>query len=300
MGARDLGALLVLGALWGASYMFIRVAVPALGPFTLMGLRVALAASILALYAAVLARGMPKLRSRWKEFLFVGATNSAIPFSLIAAAEIELTASLAAILNSTTALFAAVVAAVWIGEALTTKKVFGLVVGLAGVAVLVGWDPVPLSGVVLLSVAAMLAASLSYAIGGVYVKRTFAGVPPLAMAIGQHAGAALLLLPLAAASLPEEAPPLPAALCALALTLLSTVLAYLLYFRLIQNVGPTKTLTVTFLIPVFGLLFGVLLLGEPVGLGTLVGLGIILYGVALVTEVRLRGVKERDHPPSRG
>src|SRR3712207_2998865 len=212
MGPRDLGALLLLGTLWGASYMFIRVAVPALGPFTLMGLRVALAASILALYAAVLARGMPKLRSRWKEFLIVGATNSAIPFSLIAAAEIELTASLAAILNSTTALFTGVVAAAWIGEALTMKKIFGLVLGLAGVAVLVGWDPVPLSGIVLLSVGAMLVASLSYAIGGVYVKRTFAGVPPLAMAIGQHTGAAFLLLPLAAVSLPEKAPPLPAAL----------------------------------------------------------------------------------------
>src|SRR3712207_3353750 len=107
MGARDLGALVLLAALWGASYMFIRVAVPALGPFTLMGLRVALAASILALYAAIIAREMPKFRSRWREYLVVGTTNSAIPFSLIAAAEIELTASLAAILNSTTALFVA-------------------------------------------------------------------------------------------------------------------------------------------------------------------------------------------------
>jgi drug/metabolite transporter (DMT)-like permease len=291
MGVRDLGALLLLGALWGASYMFIRVAVPALGPFALMGMRVALAASVLTLYAAVLARSMPKLRSRWKEFMIVGATNSAIPFTLIAAAEIELTASLAAILNSTTALFAAVVAAVWIGEALTIRKVFGLVMGLVGVAVLVGWDPIPLNSIVLLSVGAMLAASLAYAVGGVYVKRTFAGVPPLAMAIGQQTGAAFLLVPLAAVSLPEEAPPLPAALSALALTLLSTAVAYLLYFRLIENVGPTKTLTVTFLIPVFGLFFGVLLLGEPVGVGTLVGFGIILYSVALVTEVRLRGAK---------
>ena len=300
MGIRDLGSLLLLGALWGASYMFIRVAVPALGPFTLMGLRVAVAASILALYAGVLAREIPKLRSRWREFLIVGTTNSAIPFSLIAAAEIELTASLAAILNSTTALFAAVVAALWIGEALTMKKIFGLVIGLAGVAVLVGWDPIPLSGIVLLSVAAMLAASLSYAVGGVYVKRTFAGVPPLAMAIGQNAGAAVLLLPLAAVSLPHRVPPLPAVLCALALTVLSTALAYLLYFRLIEDVGPTKTLTVTLLLPVFDLLFGVLLLGDPTGVGTLVGTGIILYGVALVTEVRLGGAKVDDHPASRG
>jgi drug/metabolite transporter (DMT)-like permease len=289
MGARDLGALILLAALWGASYIFIRVAVPALGPFVLMGARVALASGALTLYAVILARGMPKFRSRWKEFLIVGATNSAIPFTLIAAAEIELTASLAAILNSTTALFVAVVAAVWIGESLTVKKVAGLLLGFAGVVVLVGWDPVPLNGAVLLAVGAMLAASLSYAVGGVYVKRTFAGVSPLAMTIGQQGAAAAILLPLAAASLPGEAPPLPAALSALALALLCTAVAYLLYFRLIENVGPTKTLAVTFLIPVFGLLFGVVLLGEPVGLGTIVGFAIISYGVALVTEIRLLG-----------
>jgi drug/metabolite transporter (DMT)-like permease len=287
MGARDLAALILLAALWGASYIFIRVAVPALGPLVLMGARVALASGALALYAVILARGMPKFRSRWKEFLIVGATNSAIPFTLIAAAEIKLTASLAAILNSTTALFVAVVAAVWIGESMTVKKVMGLLLGFAGVVVLVGWDPVPLNGAVLLAVGAMLAASLSYAVGGVYVKRTFAGVSPLAMTIGQQGAAAVILLPLAAVSLPGEAPPLPAALSALALALLCTAVAYLLYFRLIENVGPTKTLAVTFLIPVFGLLFGVVLLDEPVGLGTLVGFAIISLGVALVTEVRL-------------
>ena len=294
MGARDLGALILLAALWGASYIFIRVAVPALGPFVLMGARVALASGALALYAVLLARGMPKFRTRWKEFLIVGATNSAIPFTLIAAAEIELTASLAAILNSTTALFVAVVAAVWIGESLTAKKVIGLLLGFAGVVVLVGWDPVPLNGAVLLAVGAMLCASLSYAVGGVYVKRTFAGVSPLAMTIGQQGAAAAILLPLAAVSLPGEPPPLPAALSALALALLCTAVAYLLYFRLIENVGPTKTLAVTFLIPVFGLLFGVVLLDEPVGVGTLVGFAIISYGVALVTEIRLgkgRGAK---------
>jgi drug/metabolite transporter (DMT)-like permease len=287
MGARDLGALILLAALWGASYIFIRVAVPALGPFVLMGARVALASGALAVYAVILARGMPKFRSRWKEFLIVGATNSAIPFTLIAAAEIKLTASLAAILNSTTALFVAVVAAVWIGESLTVRKVVGLLLGFVGVVVLVGWDPVPLNGAVLLAVGAMLAASLSYAVGGVYVKRTFAGVSPLAMTIGQQGAAAVILLPLAAVSLPGEAPPLPAALSALALALLCTAVAYLLYFRLIENVGPTKTLAVTFLIPVFGLLFGVVLLDEPVGLGTLVGFAIISLGVALVTEIRL-------------
>ena len=282
MGARDLGALLLLGALWGGSFIFIRVAVPALGPFVLMDLRVGLAALAL---CAVAAGRLPKVWTRWKEFLIIGTLNSAIPFSLIAAAEINLTASLAAILNSTTVLFTAVVAAVWTGEALTAKKVVGVVLGIIGVAVLVGWDPIALNGAVLLSVGAMLGASLSYALAAVYVKRTFAGIPPLTMAIGQPAAAALLLFPLAAVSLPGEPPSVDVTLSVLGLALLSTAVAYMLYFRLIENVGPTSTVTVTLLVPVFGLLFGVLLLNEPFGLGTIAGMGIILSSVVLVTGI---------------
>jgi drug/metabolite transporter (DMT)-like permease len=291
MNAREFGALILLGALWGASFLFIRVAVPALGPFVLMELRVGLAALALTLYAATLAR-TPELRTRWKQFLTIGAVNAAIPFSLIAIAEINLTASLAAILNSTTALFAPLVAAAWIGESLATRQIVGLVSGIVGVAVLVGWDPIPLNAAVLLSVMAMLVASLSYALGGVYAKRTFAGVPSMTLAIGQQAAAAALLLPLAIATLPGEVPSRVAALCVLGLALLCTAAAYLVYFYLIGYVGPTKTLTVTFLIPVFGLLFGVMLLGEPVGTGTLTGLGVILASVALVTGVGFGGVKQ--------
>lgn len=288
----DLGALTLLGALWGGSFLFISVAVPALGPALLVELRVLLAAVALALYAVAVGR-LPALRSRWKEFLILGGLNAAVPFTLIAISQLNLTASLAAIMNSTTPLFAAVVAAAWIGEELTTRKIFGLLLGVVGVAVLVGLDPVPLNGVVLLSVGASLLAALCYALGGVYAKRTFPGVPPLAMGIGQQAAAAAILLPLAAASLPEEPPSLAVVLSVLGLALLSTAVAYLLYFRLMASVGPTKTLTVTFLVPVFGVLFGVLLLGDPVGVGTFAGMGIILSSVALVTGISLGRAKEK-------
>jgi drug/metabolite transporter (DMT)-like permease len=294
MNPKELGALILLGAIWGSSFLFIRIAVPVLGPFVLMELRVGLAAMALALYALAVTR-LPNPRLRWRQFLFLGTLNAAVPFTLIAAAEIHLTASLAAILNSTTALFAAMVAAVWIGEAFTVKKVVGLIMGISGVAVLVGWTPIAITGVILLSVGAMLAASFSYALGGVYAKRTFVGLQPLTMAIGQQTGAAAVLLPFAVANLPHEAPSPIVGLSVLGLALLCTAAAYLLYFYLITNAGPTKTLTVTFLIPVFGLVFGVLFLGEPVGIGTLVGLGIILTSVALVTGVRFgmagRGAK---------
>ena len=285
MNVRDLGTLFLLAALWGGSFVFIRVAVPALGPALLMELRVFLAAAALVSYAVAVGR-LGGFRSRWKRFLVLGGLNAALPFTLIAAAEINLSASLAAILNSTTPLFTAVVAALWMGESLTARKIAGLLLGVAGVTVLVGWNQQPVSGVVVLSVCASLAAALAYGLGGVYAKRAFSGAPPLTMAVGQQVAAAAILLPLAA-TLPEEAPSSTVAFSVLALALLSTALAYLLYFRLIANVGPTKTLTVTFLVPVFGVLFGVLLLGEPFGPGTLLGMGIVLASVALVAGVNL-------------
>jgi drug/metabolite transporter (DMT)-like permease len=292
MGTRDLGALLLLSALWGASFIYIRVAVPALGPFVLVELRVGLAAVVLALCAAFVGR-LPKLRSRWRQFALLGAVNVAIPFSLISAAEINLTASLAAILNSTTVMFTAVVAAVWMGDALTARKLVGVALGIAGVTVLVGWDPIAMNWVVALSVGAMLAASLAYALGSVYAKRTFADSPPLAIASGQLTAAAMLMLPLAAVSAPEQSPSTIVVLSVLGLALPSTAVAYMLYFRLIANVGPTSTSTVTLLVPLFGLLFGVVLLDEPVGVGTLAGLVLILSSVTLITGLGAARPKAR-------
>ena len=278
--------------MWGGAFLFIRVAVPDLGPFLLVELRVGLAVVVLVLYALAVGR-VPKIRSRWRSFLVLGFFNSAVPFSLISAAEIYLTASLAAILNSTTVMFTAIVAAVWMGDALTAKKLFGIVLGIFGVTILVGWDPLPLNGAVLLAVAAMLVASLSYALGATYAKHSFSGIPPVGMAIGQLSAATAILLPLSVVSVPEQAPSLAVVLCVLGLALLSTVMAYMIYFRLIQNVGPTSTTTVTLLVPVFGLLFGVLLLDEPFGLGTLAGLFTILASVVLIT-----GVRAVSHQPS--
>lgn len=287
MRPRDFAGLVLLGALWGASFLFIRVAVPALGPFLLVELRVGLAATALLFYALAAGR-LPKIRSRWRSFLALGFLNAAVPFCLISTAEIHLTASLAAILNSTTVMFTAMVSVVWMGEALTARKIVGIVLGIVGVTVLVGWDPLPLRGIVLLSVGAMLIASLSYALGATYARWSFSGIPPLGMAIGQLTAATVLLLPLSAVSPPGEVPSSSVALCVLGLALLSTAVAYLIYFRLIENVGPTSTVTVTLLVPVFGLLFGVLLLDEPFGPGTLAGLGIILSSVVLITGISFR------------
>jgi len=293
----DLGALLLLGALWGGSFAFIRVAAPALGPFVLMELRVLLATAALAAGALLAASWRSGLLRRWRGFLALGALNAAIPFTLIAASELRLTASLAAILNSTTPLFGALVAAVWMGERLGRGAVAGLFLGVAGVVALVGWSPLPASAAVLLAVVASLAASLFYGIGSVYAKLKFPGLPAPAMAIGQLGGASAVLLLPAAATVPSAPPDQSVILSVLALALLSTAAAYLLYFRLLASVGPTRTLTVTFLVPAFGVLFGALFLDERLGPGALLGFALILASLLLVTGlVPARARTKRPRP----
>lgn len=286
MGLKDFSRLLLLASLWGASYLFIRIAVPHLGPFLLMDLRVLIGSGMLLFYAFILRR-VPDLKKRWKEYLILGTINSAVPFTLIAASELYITSSLAAILNATTPMFTAVVAAIWLKDPLTWKKGAGLLIGFIGVAVLVGWIPIPVEGKVLLSVAAMLAASFSYAIGGVYAKKKFPDAPPLAMAIGQLTGAAVALLPAAAIAFPSARFTALGISATLALAILSTAAAYILYFRLLHNVGPTKTMTVTFLIPLFSLLWGALLLDEPLGAGVIIGFLLICAGIVFVADLKL-------------
>ncbi len=285
MGARDGGALVALAALWGASFLFIRVAAPALGPLLLMDLRFLGSVAALLLYAA-LTRTAIVGQGGWRAYLALGTINGALPAVLVATAALHLTASLGAILNATTPLFAALVAALWLGEPFTARKAAGIGLGMAGVGVLVGWNPLPVNGAVLLAVALSVAATVCYAVAGVQVVRVFQEVPPLSLAVGQQLAAGLVLLPFTAASLPDSAPSRDVILAVVALAVLSTAVAYLLYFQLVQRVGPTKTASVTFLIPVFGLLWGALFLNEPIGPGTVVGLLVILAGVVLVTGVR--------------
>ena len=188
----DLGALLLLSALWGGSFLFIRVAAPVLGPLALAEARVGLAGLALLLYA-VTTRRLPDLRARWRPLLVIGVINSALPFALIMAAELRLSASLAAILNATSPLFGALVAATWLGEALPARKISGLVLGATGVAVLIG--------------GASLLAALCYGCAAAYTKARAPGLPPLALAVGSQLGASLVLLPLVPLARPVLGPP---------------------------------------------------------------------------------------------
>jgi drug/metabolite transporter (DMT)-like permease len=284
MTRAQLALLVLLAATWGAGFLFIRIAAPAFGPFALIGLRVLLAGGVLSLYAV--AHGTPpRLRRRWRAFLLIGAINAAIPFTLISAAELHLTASLAAILNATTPLFGAVVAALWLHERIAVRQFGGLALGLAGVAVLVGWSPLHLDGTLLLSIGASLTAAICYAVSGVYIAHSLRETSPLTLAIAQQLCAGLVLFPLAMTHLPATAPSGGVLLAFLALSLLCTAVSYLIYFYLLAAVGSTRTLVTMILVPVFGVLWGALFLGESVGAATLVGMLIVLTGVALVTGV---------------
>lgn len=190
-------------------------------------------------------------------------------------------------LNATVPLFAALLGAAWLGERITAPRAAGLALGVVGVGVLVGWSPVALDRETLLGVAAMLVAAASYAAAGVYTKRQLGGVPAPTLALGQQLGALAWLAAPALWQLPA-AEPTPAALWAVvALAVPCTALAYLLYFRLIASVGPTRTTTVTYLIPLFGTAWGALFLGEPITRGMLAGLACILASVVLVNGVSL-------------
>ena len=276
--------LLSLAALWGASFLFMRVAVPEFGPVVLADARVAVAGIVLLGYAyAVGAR--PALRARRRDYLLLGSINAALPFTLLAAAELEIEASLAAVLNAMAPLFGALVAGVWLGERISHAAKLGLVLGVAGVALVVGLSPFTIDLAFVLAVIACLGAAFAYGVGANLVRVRFAGEPPLAMAIGQQLAAAAILLPLVPVVPPRATPDAVDVACVLALALGSTGIAYLLYFRLLRELGATGGMTVIFVVPVFGVLWGALFLGERIHLGTVLGGAVILLSVWLITRV---------------
>ena len=282
MSLVQLTALLSLGAVWGASYIFIRVAVEPFGPLFLMFLRVLLSGLILVGYAR-LRRVQLNIRGHWRQFLLLGLLGSALPFSLIGWAELTVTASMAAILMSTTPLFTIFVAAIGLGERLTAAKLLGALLGIIGVSITVSGAEMELTPDVIAATLALLLATLSYACGGVFAKRAFSGLNNLSMSCGQLLGASFVLTPFAFANLPEHSLPAEAIGALLALAVVCTALAYQLYYYLLIHAGPLNALTVTLLMPVFGVLWGALLLGEHISPGMLAGLVIVLGSVGLVT-----------------
>ncbi len=288
MKTSDLITLLALAAIWGASFLFMRMGAGEFGAFALTALRVGGAALFLLPLVALRGQGAA-LRTHWRPIVVVGFLNSALPYLMFAVAALAINAGLSSILNATAPMWGVLVAWVWIKERLTAARLLGVAIGFAGV-VMLAWDKASLKpgehGVsAAVAIGACLLATLCYGIAANYTKRRLNGVPPLAVAAGSQAAATLMLAAPALWLRPSVAPSAAAWWSLAGLSLVCTGIALVLYFRLIARLGAARAITVTFLLPLFGLLWGALFLGEAVTASMLVGCAVILLGTGLVTGV---------------
>jgi drug/metabolite transporter (DMT)-like permease len=284
MKPRDLLDLTLLAALWGGSFLFMRYAVPDFGVVPLIWLRVALA-SVCLLPLLLLKRQFGALRRQAGALTVMSLFNSGLPFLLIAWATLSITAGLASIMNAMTPVFTALIGALWLGDRLDGRRSLGLLLGLAGVALLAADKADFRPGGSGWAIVAMLLATACYGFAANHTRRYLQGVPALVNATGTQLVSALVLLPPALWSWPERMPGLGPWLAALVLGVACSALAYLLFFRLIARVGASRAVTVTFLVPVFGTLWGALFLGEPVTASMLAGGAVVLLGTGLATGV---------------
>ena len=283
MTAADYARLFLLASLWGGAFIFLRVAAPVLGPAWTSELRVLLGG--LALLAWFRATGFdPGLRRHARAYLLIGSAIIALPFTLYAFASMHVPASLLSIVNATAPIFGLAWSAALGDERITRRKGAGLVLGVAGVALIAQPSGLAMGPQFGWAIAAALGACCAYGTTGVVVKRFSGGASPRGMAVGNQLAAALVLLPLLPVLPPLAAPSALVIANMLALALLASGVAFLLYFRLIADVGATRALTVTYLIPLFGILWGWLFLGEALPASALAGGVLILAGTVFVTR----------------
>lgn len=286
MSAAVAAEFILLAALWGASFLFMRLGTLEFGPLPTAGLRVAIAS--LALLPVMLSRGLwPQLRQHWKPVMICGLINSAIPFALFSFALLSISTGLSSILNATVPLFGALVAWLWLGDKPGASRTVGLVIGFIGVALLASgkasFKPDASGAVTAWGILACLLATISYAVAASFTRRYLSGLNSLMVATGSQIGAALGLALPTLLMWPAQAPSLKAWGALLALGTLCTAVAYVLFFRLIERLGPARAITVTFTIPVFAVFYGVTLLGETVTTWMLFCGVIVLCGTALAT-----------------
>ena len=286
MRTRDTAELLALAALWGASFLFMRMGAADFGAVALAAVRVGIASVVL--LPILLSRGqMAQLRQHWKPIFLVGVINSALPFLAFSYAALSITAGLSSIFNATTPLFGALAAWLWLRDRLTGARVLGLVIGFAGVSWL-AWSNVNQEAAFKpggsgWAVVACLVAAALYGVSANFTKRYLGGAAPLAVATGSQISATLALAVPALLWWPQSAPSSTAWIAVLLLGVLCTGLAYILYFRLIANTGPANAIAVTFLIPAFAVLWGWMFLAEQITAAMVVGCAVILLGTSLTT-----------------
>ena len=313
MNATEWALLLLLALLWGGTFFFAKLALATIPPLTLVVLRTGTAALALIGFLALGGRTLPLSLRAWRGFLIMGLLNNAIPFALINWGQTQIDSGLAAILNATTPLFTVLLAHVWtVDEKLTRKRVAGVLLGLAGVVIMIGLSALrgPLLGALGLAGLGKLAvvcAALSYAGAGLYGRR-LTGLSPVVAACGMLVASTLVMLPVALivdgpagfVAAHSAGPLIWSALGGLAL--LSTALAYIVYFRILATAGATNLLLVTFLIPVSALVLGGLFLGERLGSSEFAGMALVFLGLVAVDGRLLAPLRRRPAavtPPAR-
>lgn len=283
MTLRQFLLLTILAALWGGSFLFMRLSSPSLGPFVVTAARLYFASIFMVLIIKTTTE--IKLRSLpWKKLCFVGLFNSAIPFTLFAYGEVHLSASLGSILNGTTPIFTALLATLYFHEKYRLMQSIGFVLGITGVIIIVGWHPVPLNFGNVSAIIACIVASFCYGIGGLFAATKIRGYPPLALAFGQLSTAAIMLTPFMLYTLPHQIPSTKIIISLFNLGIFCTGFAFLIYYYLIREMGASKTLTVSYIAPIFGMLWGFLFLGEQIHLTYVIGLVTILSGIFLISR----------------
>jgi drug/metabolite transporter (DMT)-like permease len=277
----DTARLLALSAIWGSSFIFIRVIAPVLGPVLTVVTRVLIGGAVLVVYCRM--TGVPAgLAEHWRQYAVIGVVNSTLPFMLFAFAALSIPASYSVILNSTAPLFTALLAVPLLGERLTLAKIAGLLVGAAGVALVSRAGPVVPDLSFWVAIGACLGATTCYAVSSIYMKKYAAGAKPIAIAGWSQIFAALALAPFVPFAPPTSAvTPLIVGNVFL-LALLCSSIAYVLYYRLIADIGPTRALTMAFLMPAFGMLWGALFLDEPITLPMIAGCALVIGGATVV------------------
>lgn len=285
MKASDFAELLLLGAIWGASFIMMKEAVPAFGVFALVELR-ALGATLCLLPLVLIKRQGDDLIKHWPKLLLVGVINTAVPFCLFNYALLHLDAGLAAILNATAPMFGVLIAYLYLKESIGWLGIAGIGLGFAGVIVISleqsAMQDQGLSS--LLPVLAALGATFCYGVAASYLKRYLSGAKPFAIAAGSQIFTAIVLAPLAIYHFPSQMPSASAWGSALTLAFLCTGVAYVMYFDLISKIGASRSMTVGYLVPLFGIFWGLVILDESLSFTALAGGSLILLGVMMATN----------------
>ncbi len=280
--------LFALAALWGASFLFIRLAVPHFGVVPLTAVR-SVVATITLMPILLLNGKWPELRSHWPHILVIGLISTAIPATMLSVSTKYTSAGFASILNALTPLFSALVAWLWLKEALTLPVVAGITLGFIGVLVMVFDREILTTGFVLLPIVAGVTGTLLYGLTGNYSRRFAQSVSPIVIAAGCQLFSALFMVPLSLFLWPSASVPVEGWIYGAILGVFCTGVAFILYFQLLEKVGVVRTVVVTYLVPVFGMLWGLLFLSETITLRMLIGAALILAGVGLSTK--LAGLK---------